>query len=130
MDIGFVPGPGVDNSKVKFVYNLGADDYIDSAIPDDAFVVYQGHHGDKGALRADVIFPSASFAEKAATYVNMEGRPQRTRAAVGPILLAREDWQIIRALSEHCGETLSYNNLSEVRERLCDLVPPSGLYNE
>jgi len=123
LDIGFVPGPDAEDSNLEFVYLLGADEWDDSKVPENAFVVYQGHHGDKGAMRADVILPSASFAEKSGTYFNMEGRPQRTRAAVGPILLAREDWQIIRALSEHCGETLSYNNLSEVRERLCDLVP-------
>jgi len=130
LDVGFVPGPGADDSKVKFVYNLGADDYAESLIPNDAFVVYQGHHGDKGALRADVIFPAASYAEKAASYVNMEGRQQRTRAAVGPILLAREDWHIIRAMSEAVGQTLPYNSLAEVRARLREVSPASGQYNE
>lgn len=39
----------------------------------------QGHHGDRGALRADVVLPGTAFTEKAATYVNTEGRTQRTK---------------------------------------------------
>ena len=64
------------------------------------FFQYTGHHGDNGVLLADVILPGAAFTEKTATYVNTEGRPQQTRVAVNPPGMAREDWKIIRALSE------------------------------
>lgn len=59
-----------------------------------------GHHGDVGAPIADVILPGAAYTEKSATYVNTEGRAQQTKVAVTPPGLAREDWKIIRALSE------------------------------
>ena len=59
-----------------------------------------GHHGDKGALMADVVLPGAAYTEKNATYVNTEGRAQQTQLAVTPPGMAREDWKIIRALSE------------------------------
>ena len=60
----------------------------------------QGHHGDRGALRANVILPAPAYTEKAVTYVNTEGRPQRTKEAVPMPGDCREDWKIIRALSE------------------------------
>ena len=71
--------------------------------------VLQGHHGDKGAARADVVLPGAAYTEKAGTYVNFEGRVQQTRAAVPTVGDAREDWKIIRALSEVLGAPLPYD---------------------
>ena len=62
----------------------------------------KGHHGDRGASMADAVLPGAAYTEKQATYVNMEGRAQQTMAAITPPGLAREDWKIIRALSEVC----------------------------
>jgi NADH dehydrogenase/NADH:ubiquinone oxidoreductase subunit G len=73
------------------------------------FVCVQGHHGDKGAARADVVLPGAAYTEKAGTYVNFEGRVQQTRAAVPTVGDAREDWKIIRALSEVLGAPLPYD---------------------
>ena len=80
------------------VYLLGADE-IDMARLGEAFVIYQGSHGDRGAHRADVILPGAAYTEKDATYVNTEGRPQMTARAIFPPGEAREDWKIVRALS-------------------------------
>ena len=62
-------------------------------------MVYQGHHGDAGAQRADVILPGAAYTEKSGTYVNTEGRVQRGFMAVYPPGEAREDWTILRAFS-------------------------------
>src|SRR5690242_18011875 len=78
----------------RFVYLLGADDedVLNAKVPAHAFVVYQGHHGDAGANRADVILPSPAYTEKDATYVNLEGRVQRTKAATPILKNAREDW--------------------------------------
>lgn len=107
----------------KFVYLLGADEFTAKDIPKDAFVVYQGHHGDAGAALADVILPGSAYTEKSATYVNTEGRAQVTRAATNAPGSAREDWKIVRALSEYLGATLPYDDLYAVRERLGDIAP-------
>ena len=88
-----------------------------------AFVVYQGTHGDAGAHRADVILPGAAYTEKSATYVNTEGRPQMTRRAIFPPGEAREDWAILRALSEALGRPLPWNSLAELRAALYKVAP-------
>lgn len=122
LDLGF-QNVGAENVKPKFVYLLGADEVSGADVPKDAFVVYQGHHGDRGASFADVILPGAAYTEKAATYVNTEGRAQTTRAATNAPGAAREDWKIIRALSEYLGAALPYDDLYAVRERLGEIAP-------
>ncbi len=129
LDIGFVPQPGgmqlagvleaIASKKIKFVYLLGADD-MESSHLGDAFVVYQGHHGDRGAHRADVILPGAAYTEKDGLYVNTEGRVQEAFRAVFPPGEAKEDWKILRALSEHLAATLVYNTHEELRARIVE----------
>eukprot|EP00898_Chlorokybus_atmophyticus_P005067 jgi/Chlat1/5561/Chrsp369S05353 len=125
LDLGFLPGPqaAVTKTPVKFLYLLGADDFDLSTISDDAFVVYQGHHGDRGAHRADVILPAAAYTEKEGTYVNTEGRVQRTKAAVSIVGDSRDDWKIIRALSEIAGVKLPYDTVAGIRARLAEIAP-------
>ena len=132
LDVGFVPGEGGKDTQgildgaasgdIQVVYLLGADE-IDTAKLKDAFVIYQGHHGDAGAHVADVILPGAAYTEKNATYVNTEGRAQIGQRAIFPPGDAREDWSIIRALSERLGKTLPYDSLEQVRERLRETSP-------
>lgn len=112
-----------DLSTPDLVYLLGADDYEEHAVPQDAFVIYQGHHGDRGAARADIVLPGAAFTEKWGTYVNTEGRPQTTRSAVPPVGEARDDWKVLRALSEIAGVTLPYDDFEGVRTRLTEVTP-------
>ncbi|MBL6946186.1 MAG: NADH-quinone oxidoreductase subunit G [Rhodospirillales bacterium] len=132
LDLGFVPGKkgrdtagiiaGAKTGEVEVLYLLGADE-IDTRDLGDAFVIYQGHHGDAGAARADVILPGAAYTEKNATYVNTEGRVQLARLAAYPPGDAREDWKILRALSDALGKTLDFNTLSDVRDRLVEANP-------
>ncbi len=89
----------------------------------DTFVIYQGHHGDAGAARADVILPGAAYLEKPGTYVNTEGRVQIGFGAVFPPGEAREDWRILRAFSEVVGHTLPYDDLPAIRARLAEVNP-------
>lgn len=123
LDLGFQNLAGADATPAKFVYLLGADEVSGADIPKDAFVVYQGHHGDVGASYADVILPGCAYTEKSATYVNTEGRTQVTRAATNAPGAAREDWKILRALSEYLGAPLPYDDLYAVRDRLGDIAP-------
>ncbi|KAG2189369.1 hypothetical protein INT44_004511 [Umbelopsis vinacea] len=128
LDIGFTPS-SEEAASAKFVYLLNADEITAKDVPKDAFVVYQGHHGDTGAHYADVVLPGSAFTEKNATYVNTEGRSQLTRAAVNPPGAAREDWKIIRALSEVAGEALPYDDLPSLRSRLSDVSPSLTRYD-
>jgi len=135
LDIGFVPGErgadvegilsGASSGAIDVVFLLGADE-IDMSRLGKAFVIYQGTHGDAGAHRADVVLPGAAYTEKSATYVNIEGRAQQTEMAVFPPGDAREDWKIIRALSETLGHKLPYDRLDQLRARLAEIGPAFG----
>jgi NADH-quinone oxidoreductase subunit G len=122
LDLGLVPGEGgLDAASMAaagaldVVYLLGADEI---EIAPGAFVIYQGTHGDRGAHRADVILPGAAYTEKSGTYVNTEGRAQlASRAGFAPGD-AREDWAILRALSDALGKRLPFDSLLQLRAAL------------
>lgn len=104
LDIGYKTSgvSGLVAQKPKVVYLLGADSdkVTRESLGKDTFVIYQGHHGDKGAEIADVVLPGAAYTEKYGTYVNTEGRAQEANFVVAPPGKAKEDWKIIRAISE------------------------------
>lgn len=85
-------------SKTKVLFLMGADDIDNIDVPDDCFVVYQGHHGDRGAAIANVVLPGAAYTEKDSTYVNTEGRVQASKLAFFPPGLARDDAHVLRDL--------------------------------
>jgi NADH-quinone oxidoreductase subunit G len=122
LDVGFVPGEGglktadmAASNALDVLFLLGADE-VDVA--PGAFTVYIGTHGDRGAHRADVILPGAAYTEKSGIYVNTEGRVQMTARAAFPPGDAREDWAILRALSEALGRKLPYDSNGELRAAL------------
>jgi NADH-quinone oxidoreductase subunit G len=108
--------------ELDVLWLAGADE-IDTSALGETFVIYQGTHGDAGAHRADVILPGAAYTEKSATFVNTEGRPQMTRRAIFPPGEAREDWAIIRALSDVLGQRQPWNTLAELRSHLYKIAP-------
>ena len=133
LDLCVLPGAddGLDTRKMlsaagkgelDVVYLLGADELRMKALG-EAFVIYQGSHGDAGAHRADVILPGAAYTEKSGTYVNTEGRTQMTTRAVFPPGDAREDWTILRALSDVLGHTLGYNTVDQLRAKMYEAAP-------
>jgi NADH-quinone oxidoreductase subunit G len=122
LDIGLVPGEGglttremAVSGALDVAFLLGADEI---EIAPGAFVVYIGTHGDRGAHRADVILPGAVYPEKSGLYVNTEGRVQMGLRAAFPPGDAREDWAILRALSDALGAKLPYDSLSALRRLL------------
>lgn len=134
LDIGFVPqGDGLNaygilnatqTNDIDVLYLLGVDEFnVGASIGKNTFVIYQGHHGDQGAVRADVILPGVAYTEKDGLYVNTEGRVQLAKRAVSPLGEAREDWKIIRALSELVGKTLPFNTLAQLRAELVKAYP-------
>ncbi|TIW87313.1 MAG: NADH-quinone oxidoreductase subunit G, partial [Mesorhizobium sp.] len=127
LDLGFVPGEGGRNvagmlGEMELLFLLGADE-IDMAKTGGAFVVYIGTHGDQGAHRANVILPAAAYTEKSATYVNTEGRVQQTNRAGFAPGDAREDWAILRALSDVLGKKLPFDSLPQLRAKLYGEYP-------
>ncbi|CAL8406913.1 unnamed protein product [Arctogadus glacialis] len=133
LDLGYKAGvDAIRNNPPKILFLLGADAgcITRADLPKDSLVIYQGHHGDVGAPMADIILPAAAYTEKNATYVNTEGRSQQTRIAVTAPGTAREDWQIIRALSELAGVALPYDTVDEVRSRLAEVSPNLTRYDD
>ena len=129
-EVGFtVPSPTVAATTPKIIWLLGADEISSSDLPKDAFVIYQGHHGDKGAQLADVILPGAAYTEKHGTYVSTEGRVQMTRAATNIPGAARDDWKIVRAVSEVLGKPLPYDDVEGVRDRMEEISPNLRRYD-
>ena len=103
--------------EIKFLFLLGVDENLYQDYK-DTFIVYQGHHGDAGAQRANVILPGSAYTEKSASFINLEGRLQTTERAVFPPGDAKEDWAIIRAMSEFLGKKIKYDSLNELRDQM------------
>ncbi|MES2292129.1 MAG: NADH-quinone oxidoreductase subunit NuoG [Pseudomonadota bacterium] len=137
LDLGFLPGAnhdgkggrdvagmvdGAQKGEIDFIYLLGADEF-DVAHLGRAFVVYQGSHGDAGAHHADVVLPGAAYTEKEGTYVNFEGRVQHAERAAFPPGEAKEDWAILRALSDHLGVKLPYDDRAALWAAMVKDVP-------
>ena len=126
LDIGFVPGESgqtaaaMASGGVDVLFLLGADEV---KVPDGTFVVYIGTHGDAGAHRADVILPGAAYTEKSGIFVNTEGRAQMANRAGFPPGEAKEDWAIIRALSDVLAKKLPYDSLAALRQAIFKAVP-------
>ncbi len=131
LDLGFVPvGEALDASAmisggVELLVLLGADEFNPKDLG-KTFVVYIGSHGDAGAAAADIILPGAAYTEKSGIYTNLEGRVQIAERCVFPKGQAKEDWAIIRALSDHVGKTLPYDSLSQLRDKLITDHPVFG----
>jgi len=125
LDIGFAAG-GLSMAEmttfgtIDVLFLLGADEV---KVPDGTFVVYIGTHGDRGAHRADVILPGAAYTEKSGIFVNTEGRVQMANRAAFPPGEAREDWAIIRALSDVLGKKLPYDSLAALRQAIFKATP-------
>jgi NADH-quinone oxidoreductase subunit G len=122
LDLAFTPGEGgltaagmAAARALDVLFMLGADE-ID--IEPGAFVIYLGTHGDRNAHRADVILPGAAYPEKSGIYVNTEGRVQMAERAAFPPGDAREDWAILRALSDRLGHKLPYDSLGALRQAM------------
>ncbi|MDR6666939.1 NADH-quinone oxidoreductase subunit NuoG [Rhizobium sp. 1399] len=134
LDLGFVPGAKGANAAemlkaMDVLFLLGADE-LDFSTKAAKFTVYIGSHGDNGAHGADVILPAAAYTEKSGTWVNTEGRVQiGNRAGFAPGD-AREDWAIIRALSDVLGKKLPFDSLGELRSKLYAAFPHFAAVDE
>ncbi|MBL3284824.1 NADH-quinone oxidoreductase subunit G [Rickettsiales endosymbiont of Paramecium tredecaurelia] len=111
----------------KVFYLLNADDELDK-IPEESFVIYQGHHYELGASRADIILPQATYLEQESIYINFMGEKVKTTKTVDCELLA--DWEVVESLISMCTErqwsldqieqTIEYNISKRKAERIDD----------
>jgi NADH-quinone oxidoreductase subunit G len=129
MDIGAVTEGGLAKATegAEVIYNLGADEVEIAAGP---FVIYQGSHGDRGAMRADIILPGAAYTEENGLFVNTEGRPQLAMRAGFAPGEAKENWAILRALSAELGQTLAWDSMAALRAALVKAHPHLGRIDE
>ncbi|MBB4076372.1 NADH-quinone oxidoreductase subunit G [Bartonella fuyuanensis] len=123
LDIGFISKLGVENiiKTCEVLFLLGADEV--ELANTKAFTIYIGSHGDNGAHAADVILPASAYTEKSGLYVNTEGRVQMTNRAGFAPGEAKEDWAILRALSDILGQRLPFDSLSQLRQCLFNDYP-------
>jgi NADH-quinone oxidoreductase subunit G len=126
--LGFAQGGGladIERAAPELVLLLGADEVAPERFP-GAFKVYIGHHGDKGARQADLILPGSAYSEKHGTFVNLEGRVQRAEKASFAPGEAREDWTILRAMSDLIGQPLPFDRFDQLRAAMVAEVPALG----
>ena len=110
-----------DVTKNEILYLIGADEIeIDKK---DKFIIYQSSHASKNTKIADVVLPGAAYTEKDGLYVNLEGRVQSAFKASFPPGEAKEDWKILRALSEALGKPLKFNTLDQLRNKMFESYP-------
>lgn len=122
MDVGAVTEGGIEAAThdADVIFNMGADEIDIDAGPT---VIYMGSHGDRGAMRADIILPGAAYTEEAGLFVNTEGRPQVAQRAAFPVGEAKENWAILRALSAELAATLPWDSLAQLRQAMVEAVP-------
>ncbi|HEX4762116.1 MAG TPA: NADH-quinone oxidoreductase subunit NuoG [Sphingomicrobium sp.] len=126
--LGFARPGGIADIEAaapELVLLLGADEIADDRF-EGAYKVYIGHHGDAGARQADLVLPGAAYSEKHGTYVNTEGRVQRAEKALFPPGEAREDWAILRAVSELAGKALPFDNFAQLHAAMVKEHPEFG----
>ena len=125
LTVGFVPYDGgmssleikeaLKNKKLKVIFLIEADDFkINESDLENSFVIYIGHHGDRFAGKADVILPTSAFTEKKALYLNLEGRPQFTKAVISKPGLAVDSWKVFKALDQKLSSVIKFNNYEEL----------------
>ena len=129
MDVGAVTEGGLAQAVegAEVIYNLGADEIDIAAGP---FVIYQGSHGDRGAMRADIILPGAAYTEEGGVFVNTEGRPQLAMRAGFAPGEAKENWAVLRALSAELGAQLPWDSLAGLRAALVAAHPHLGAIDQ
>jgi NADH-quinone oxidoreductase subunit G len=115
----------IEAAKPELALLLGADEMPADRLS-GAYKVYIGHHGDNGAKQADLVLPGSAYAEKHGTYVNTEGRVQRSEKAAFAPGEAREDWAILRAVSELAGKTLPFDSFGQLHQQMSAEFPQLG----
>jgi formate dehydrogenase major subunit len=90
--------------------------HLDLLIVQDIFLT-------ETAKLADVVLPSACFAEKNGTFSNTERRVQRVRKAVPAPGQAKADWEIIAGISTRMGYPMGYASAADIMAEINAVTP-------
>ena len=90
------------------------------------FLVVQDIFLTETAKLADVVLPSACFAEKEGTFSNTDRRVHRVRKAVEPPGQAWDDWRITCEIASRMGYPMSYENSRQIMEEISQVTPSYG----
>jgi formate dehydrogenase alpha subunit len=120
--------------KIKALYIIGENplvsdpdlNHAEQALAQLDFLAVQDIFLTDTARLADVVLPSASFAEKEGTFTNTERKVQRVRKAIQSPGMARQDWQIIADLSTRMGYPMAYRNSQEIMHEIARVTPSYG----
>jgi NADH-quinone oxidoreductase chain G len=106
---------------IKLLYCLGEGAL--KKMGGETFVIYQGHQGRASIVNANLILPCSAFTEKTTTFVNVEGRYQKTKLALVPPGNAKEDSNILYAIIDSLDMGFDRNAASFLYKNLLELVP-------
>jgi formate dehydrogenase major subunit/formate dehydrogenase alpha subunit len=123
--------PAAHAGKLKALYIIGENplvsdpdlNHAEKSISNLDFLVVQDIFLTETAMLADVVLPSACYAEKDGTFSNTERRVQRIRKAVDPPGESRSDWDIICEISSRMGYPMSYENSRAISEEIARVTP-------
>ncbi len=91
------------------------------------FLVVQDIFLTETAELADVVLPTAAFAEKEGTFTNTERRVQRVRQALALPGEARPDWQIIGDVARRLGaDDWNYAHPAAIMDEIAEITPIYG----
>ena len=123
------PFSKLKKEKFEIVLSFGSE-HIASEQFDNCFRVYFGHHGDEGAMKSDIILPTPLYTEKNGIFVNIEGRPQEAKKCHNPIGSAKEEWSIIKKLSDELSFVFEPNTFEQLRSELLKKYTKLSIFNE
>ena len=116
------PFSEIKNKNFDLVLSFCSEHIVDETF-NDAFKVYFGHHGDEGAMKADIVLPTPLYTEKNGLFINIEGRPQEAKKCHNPIGEAKEEWKILKELSNQLSFEFEINTFDELRRDLSTIYP-------
>ena len=122
------PLSSINKKDFDIILSFGSEVIANSDF-ENLFKVYFGHHGDEGALKADIILPTPLYTEKYGTFVNIEGRPQESKKCHNPIGQAKEEWAILKELSNQLSLPFEIESFEDLRENLSKNYPELLLWN-
>jgi len=133
LDAGYVPAaePGLDTrgileaaaaGELDALLIFGADaiaDFPDAALARRAlesgtFTVVAELFPTETALHADVVLPSAAYAEREGTFTNLERRLQKLEPLTQPPGVSREVWKMCRDIAGRLGDTWGWRTFEDI----------------